>query len=169
MKTLFLLFLILSAISAALALYLTIVQLRLDGKCTAKAKGTVRHYSRQGTDVPKMVYFPVFDFTADGREFGAALAFARIKLADRPEKCGSLYTKSGKLKRTITFVKNEDGIYRTEERFPTGTEGDVFYDPNDPEHCYAIRKIRRHPFLTFQWILTALNLGLTVLLWFLSR
>ena len=169
MKTLFLLFLILTALSGALALYLLIGQLRLDGKCTAKAKGTVRHYTRQGTDLPKMVYFPVFDFTAEGREYGAALAFAKIKLTDRPEKCGSLYQKSGKLKRTVTFVKNEEGVYHTQGWFPTGTEGDVFYDPNDPEHNWAIRKIWHHPFLTFQWILTALNLGLTVLFRLLSR
>ena len=174
MYVLYIIFLVLSILIGAPTLLFGIKLLLWNGKTKAKTIGKVGGYSFQeeGTFFSDSfwVSYPIFDFTANGREYTSKLEFSRYKLVDRVEDAKVVFRSNGKPSQKLVYCKDGHSIEDDplKKSFPLGYPATVYYDPKDPEHNYVIR---RKAHRTFPWflLLTIVNIGLTGLFYVLSH
>lgn len=165
MNILFFIFLVLSILVGALAVWMTVGQINLSKKFTGKTTGTVTSWDCDDDIFSLHIMFPVITFKVNGKEYKTNIPFSRAKEIKDPRDFHGQFTESGKLK-DICYYGN--GVDRDEfyTKYSRGTEVEVFYDPNDPDTSYAVRSVH-DPVLITVWLITAFNIAMTLLFYYL--
>ncbi len=175
MHVLYIIFLILTILIGAPTLVFAVRLMSWNSRITKKTQGKIYSYPTvEGGSFFQDTFFvnyPNYEFFVDGKEYLSALKFAHVKLVDKKEDGRVVFDGSGKPKQKIyLYVEDrvaDEGPIR--KAFPSKSVADVYYDPEDPEHNYAIRRPHEHPAFRFFLLLTAVNIALTVLFRYLSQ
>ena len=176
MRVLYIIFLVLTLLIGLPTVLYGVKLLMKNRKVTAKTQGTRSGYHVEEvgsffTNLEK-VACPTYQFKVAGSWHTANLEFARVKVVDEPEKARVVIQRNGKPSRVARLYKDkiENIVDDTpiEKAFPMDSKATVYYDPNDPDNNYVLRRKGNTTFNIFLAV-TVLNIALTVLFRSLSH
>lgn len=161
MNVLFYIFLVLSIITGAISVFLTVAQILFSRQFTGRTKGTVAYWGFDEDMFALKIMLPVITFRVKDKEYKTNIPFSRVKMISDPAKYPGQFTSSGKLKNIYYYGEgnDKDQFYK---KYRSGTEVDVFYIPDNPDCSYAVRPVT-DPLLVAVWVITAFNIAVTLL------
>lgn len=109
----------------------------LKTKCTSIVKGKVKRYTFWSNNG---VAFPIVEYTVNGANYTQQLRYSYVKSTSKPLNSVKTEIASDINDAMLKINKNSwVGSYPLEEKFPIGSEIDVYYNPNNPKQSFVLR------------------------------